>query len=236
LQEFNRFRILERKFSKKYEILGATHAWICICLKQMRYIKHYFLLTYLCGTTTNTWLRPVKEHLSACLEHNHSAFNLWPLGPCYRWSPHSPTWILVFLECSFHWVWLCIEFSVVGVRVFWSCDQRSAIYLSSWHSGHSGCQTPYRVVPPPVDTIFEFQTAYCLENLPLKYEQLVHLSFGQHPRFSAVEQDWPDQGLVNGEFCLAWKVARPKFFKVPIANCHVLPHVTYRPIIPGRII
>jgi hypothetical protein len=26
--------------------------------------------------------------------------------------------------------------------------------------------------------------------------------FGQHPRFTAVEQDWADQGLVNGEFCL----------------------------------
>jgi hypothetical protein len=35
-----------------------------------------YLLTYLCGTTTNIWLRPVQEDLSmtACLEH--SAFNL----------------------------------------------------------------------------------------------------------------------------------------------------------------
>jgi hypothetical protein len=51
------------------------------------------------------------------------------------------------------------------------------------------------VVSSPVDTIFD-------SNLPLKYEQLVHLPFGQHPRLTAVEQDWADQGLVNGEFCL----------------------------------
>jgi hypothetical protein len=32
------------------------------------------LLTYLCGTTTNSWLRPVEEDLSmsACLEHSVS--------------------------------------------------------------------------------------------------------------------------------------------------------------------
>jgi hypothetical protein len=54
---------------------------------------------------------------------------------------------------------------------------------------------------PPVDTIFDFRAAYRLENLSLK--QLVLLSFGQHPRFTAVEQDWAGQGLVNGEFCLA---------------------------------
>jgi hypothetical protein len=32
------------------------------------------ILTYLCGTTTNIWLRPVQEDLSmtACLEHSAS--------------------------------------------------------------------------------------------------------------------------------------------------------------------
>jgi hypothetical protein len=59
------------------------------------------------------------------------------------------------------------------------------------------------VVPSPVDTIFDFRVTYRSENLPLKYEQLVLLPFGQHPRLTAVEQDWADQGLVNGEFCLA---------------------------------
>jgi hypothetical protein len=54
------------------------------------------------------------------------------------------------------------------------------------------------VVPSPVDTIFDFRAAYRLENLPLKYEQLVLLPFGQHPRLTAVEQGWADQGLVNG--------------------------------------
>jgi hypothetical protein len=47
---------------------------------------------------------------------------------------------------------------------------------------------------------------------PLKYEQLVLLPFGQHLRLTAVEQDWADQSLVNGEFCLAWKVARLQMF------------------------
>jgi hypothetical protein len=59
------------------------------------------------------------------------------------------------------------------------------------------------VVPSPVDTIFDFWVAYRSENLPLKYEKLVLLPFGQHTRFTTVEQDWADQGLMNGEFGLA---------------------------------
>jgi hypothetical protein len=54
-----------------------------------------------------------------------------------------------------------------------------------------------------LDTIFDFRAAYRSENLSLKYEQLVLLPFGQHPRLTAVEQDWADQVLVNGEFCRA---------------------------------
>jgi hypothetical protein len=53
------------------------------------------------------------------------------------------------------------------------------------------------VAPPPVDTIFDFRAAYRLENLSLKYEQLVLLPFAQHLRLTAVEQDCADQGLVN---------------------------------------
>jgi hypothetical protein len=56
------------------------------------------------------------------------------------------------------------------------------------------------IPPPPVHTIFDFSAAYRSENLPLKYEQVVLLPFGQHSRFTAVEQEWADQGLVNGEF------------------------------------
>jgi hypothetical protein len=59
------------------------------------------------------------------------------------------------------------------------------------------------VVSSSVDTIFGFRVAYRSENLFLKYEQLVHLPFGQYPRFTAVEQDWAYQRLVNGEFCQA---------------------------------
>jgi hypothetical protein len=94
-------------------------------------------LLYLCGITTNTWLRPFEEDLSMT---------------------------------AIRAVKLLIEFVVV---------------------------------PPPVDTIFDFRAAYRSKNLPLKYEQLVLLSFGQHQRFNTVEQDWANQGLVNGEFCLA---------------------------------
>jgi hypothetical protein len=56
----------------------------------------------------------------------------------------------------------------------------------------------FKFLPPPVDKIF----AYRSENLPLKYEQLILLSFGQHPRLAAVEQDRADKGIVNGKFCL----------------------------------
>jgi hypothetical protein len=64
-----------------------------------------------------------------------------------------------------------------------------------------------------VDTIFKFRAAYRSENLSLKYEQLVLLPFGQHPRFTALEQNWADQGIVNGEFLIARKVmARPHMF------------------------
>jgi hypothetical protein len=54
------------------------------------------------------------------------------------------------------------------------------------------------VEPPLVDTIFNLQAAYRSENFHLKYEQLVLLPFVQHPRLTAVEQDWADQKL-----CLA---------------------------------
>jgi hypothetical protein len=152
--------------------------------------------------------------MTACLEH--SASNLWPLGPGYRCSPLPPTWISVFLDFSFDWVWLWIELFVVGLWVFWSCDQRSAICLSSWHLGHSGYQTLYRVRGCTFSCRHHFWLstfAYRSENLPLKYEQLVLLPFGQHLRLTAVEQDWVDQGLVNGEFCLAWKMARLQTFE-----------------------
>jgi hypothetical protein len=58
------------------------------------------------------------------------------------------------------------------------------------------------VAPLRIDTIIDFWAAYRSENLSLKYEQLVLLPFGQHPRLTAVEQDWADQGLVNGKFCI----------------------------------
>jgi hypothetical protein len=48
----------------------------------------------------------------------------------------------------------------------------------------------------------ETNDPYRSENLSFKYEQLVLLPFGQHTRLTAVEQDWTDQGLVNGVFCL----------------------------------
>jgi hypothetical protein len=78
------------------------------------------------------------------------------------------------------------------------------------------------VLHRPVDTIFDFRVAYRLENLSLKYEQLVLPPFGKHPRLTAVKQEWAEQGLVNGEFCLASKVARLQMFaqfeKAPICS------------------
>jgi hypothetical protein len=68
------------------------------------------------------------------------------------------------------------------------------------------------VVFPPVDPIFDFQAAYRSENISLKYEQLVPLPFSQHPRFTAIEQDWAVQGLVNGGFFSGVNVARPQMF------------------------
>jgi hypothetical protein len=58
------------------------------------------------------------------------------------------------------------------------------------------------VVPSPVNIIFDFQPApaYRSENFLLKYEQLILLSFDQHPRLTAVEQDWADQGLLMVNF------------------------------------
>jgi hypothetical protein len=48
------------------------------------------------------------------------------------------------------------------------------------------------VAIPPVNTIFDFRAAYRSEKLPLKHEQLV-LPFGQHPRRTAVEQEWAEK-------------------------------------------
>jgi hypothetical protein len=59
------------------------------------------------------------------------------------------------------------------------------------------------VVPPTEDSIFDFWAAYCSENVSLKYEELVLFPFSQHPRLTAVKQDWADQGLVNDKFCMA---------------------------------
>jgi hypothetical protein len=95
-----------------------------------------YLLTYLCGTTTNIWLKPVP-----CF--------LLPLG--------------LALNRAF----------VVDLRVFWSCDQRSAICLSSWHLGHSNLAVKLFielvVVPSPVSLIrYVFITIYTSGLQPLK--------------------------------------------------------------------
>jgi hypothetical protein len=121
---------------KSNDVFHAKQNWnwfSCINLFDADMQHGNFLVTYLCGTTTNIWLRPVQEDLSMTPSLEQSASNLWPLGPDYRCSPHPPTWISVFLDFSFQWVWLWEELFVVGLRVFWSCDQRSAICLSLWH-------------------------------------------------------------------------------------------------------
>jgi hypothetical protein len=85
------------------------------------------------------------------------------------------------------------------------------------------------VVTSPVDTIFDIRAAYHLENLPLKYEQLVLLAFGQHPHLTAVEQDWTDQGLVNGEFCCCFSgISAALLFPHGLANQCQLHHNSNR--------
>jgi hypothetical protein len=111
----------------------------------------YLILTYV---ATNIWLRHVEEDLSmsACLEH--SASNLWPLGPVYCYSPHPLTWISVFLDFSFHWVWLWIEIFVVGLRGFWSCDLLNESACLRDINGIRAVKLfiEFVVVPPSVDT------------------------------------------------------------------------------------
>jgi hypothetical protein len=98
------------------------------------------------------------------------------------------------------------------------------------------------VVPPLVNTIFNFWAAYLSENLPLKYEQLVLLPFGQQSTATPMTH-CRRAGLGRSRSCYWWilsggKVARlQKFFddfKVFVANRHALPLVTNRPIIPGQ--
>jgi hypothetical protein len=100
--------------------------------------KYTDLLTYLLMWHYNQYLIKAcwRRSLHDCLSWRTV---LWPLGPGYRCYTHPPTWISVFLDFSFQWVWLWIEHFVVGLRVLWSCDQRSANCLSSWHLGQSDC-------------------------------------------------------------------------------------------------
>jgi hypothetical protein len=160
------------------------------------------LLTYLCGTTTDTCLRPFEEDLSmsACLDHSTS--NLCTLGSGYGCSPHPPTLISVVLDFSFDWGWLWVELFVLGLRVFWLCDQRSAICLSSWHLGHSGCEILYRV---------RGCTSSCRHHF--RFSVFHFFPFNQHPRLATVEQDWADQGLVNGEFVWRKKWRRSTYLQ-----------------------
>jgi hypothetical protein len=89
------------------------------------------LFTYLYGSKTKIWSRPVWENppIVLYLERNSSSHE--PQEPCYRCSRHSSTWVSVFL-CF-------VRLSVVGLRHFLSCAQRSAIYCLSRRRWHLGC-------------------------------------------------------------------------------------------------
>jgi hypothetical protein len=60
-----------KKFKKHHTILAFL-----LFLRLVVNDTYTYLLTYLCGTTTNIWLRPVEKDLfmTACL--GHSASNL----------------------------------------------------------------------------------------------------------------------------------------------------------------
>jgi hypothetical protein len=82
--------------------------------------KHANHYTYLLMCHCNQYFVKAcwRRSLHDCLSR---AQCVWPLGPGYRCSPHPPTWIAVFLDFSFHWVWLWIDLFVSGLRVLRSC-------------------------------------------------------------------------------------------------------------------
>jgi hypothetical protein len=101
------------------------------CTWQSNYLKfaidffQIFVSTYLLMWLYNQYL--VKAYWRRLLMSASLASNHWALGPGYRGC--SNTWILVFSDFFFHWVWLWCGM----VRVSWSCDQCSAICLFSWN-------------------------------------------------------------------------------------------------------
>jgi hypothetical protein len=69
------FRMADSTGLRKLEVAFNYCVWFVYGLRRNDHVSQYtYLLTYLCGTTTNIWLRPVQEDLSmtACLEHSAS--------------------------------------------------------------------------------------------------------------------------------------------------------------------
>jgi hypothetical protein len=62
-----------------------------------------------------------------------------------------------------------------------------------------GLLIEFEIVPAPeiVHTVFYFWAIYRAENFPLKDEQSDFFPFCQHSRFTALQQDRVDQGLVT---------------------------------------
>jgi hypothetical protein len=109
------------------------------------------------------------------------------------------------------------------------------------------------VVPSPVDTNCDFRAAYRSENFPLIYDKLV-LPFGQHPRLTAVKQDWATADVcavrrstyLQSGFFVVFPDSRHLLVSSEILGTQILrrlqsiccqlpcfAHVTNRPIIPG---
>jgi hypothetical protein len=107
---------------------------------------HLYLLTYLLMWHYNQYLVKTcwKRSLHDCLPWAQCVQSLTPRARLSLFTPSA------HLDFGLPWFLLpkglaLNRLFVVSLWVFWSCDQRSAICLSSWHLGHSGCQTLSRV-------------------------------------------------------------------------------------------
>jgi hypothetical protein len=119
------------------ELKWIKLGWIDLAMSWLTYLLMWHYNQYLVKACP-------RKYFHDCLSWAQCVQSLTPRARLSLW-PHPPTWVLFFLDFSFRWVWPWIKLFVVGLRVFWSCDQRSAICLSSWYLGNSGCQTLYRV-------------------------------------------------------------------------------------------
>jgi hypothetical protein len=85
LQTMSKLLFIKKHIQMEYRVCSSLDivnsslqnlffTWYGSICSNSHYIENINLPTYLCGTTTNIWLKPVEEDLSmsACLEHSAS--------------------------------------------------------------------------------------------------------------------------------------------------------------------